>query len=147
MSKERPDHHDAELALQCYDLRREPVMRQSRDALNGTFFPKTWEELVAITKPEHPMNAAWRQVTSYWEMVYGFVKHGVVHPEVFLESNGEGLLVFVKVEPFLARYREEVSALAFVNAEHVARSTDRGRRVLELFRKRLAGKIAPLAKS
>ena len=38
MSKEQPDHHDAAVVLQIYDLRREAVMRESRDAINREFW-------------------------------------------------------------------------------------------------------------
>jgi hypothetical protein len=58
-----------------------------------------------------------------------------------MENVGEGLIFFVKVEPYLARYRQEVSQLAFQNAEWVATNTDRGRKLVELFRKRFG--IAP----
>jgi len=142
MSKDRPDAADANLVIQMYELRREAVMRQSRDAVIGKFLPKSFEELVAITKPDHPMNAAWRQVSTYWEMTYGMVKHGIVHAEYFMESNAEGLLVFVKVEPHLERYRKEISPLAFLNAEFVASNTDRGRKVMEIFRKRFQAQLA-----
>jgi hypothetical protein len=142
MSKERPDHADAQLVIQLYDLRREPVMRNSRDTLNTKFMPRTFEEILAITKGDHPMNAAWRQITSYWEMVYGMPKHGIVHPEYFMENTGEGLLTFVKVEPHLARYRQEISQLAFLNTEWVATNTDRGRRLMDLFRKRYQTQLA-----
>jgi hypothetical protein len=143
MSKERPDHHDAQLAFQLYDFRRETAMRKARE-LMISFQPKSWEELFAVTKWDHALNQAWRQVGSYWEMVYATVKHGIVHPEYFMETVGEGLILYVKVEPYLARYRQEISPLAFVNAEWVATNTDRGRKVVELFRKRFG--IAPPAK-
>jgi len=135
MSKERPDAADAEIVMKLYDLRREPVMRKSREALFA-FQPRTFEELLAVTKPDHPLNTAWRQVSSYWEMVYGMAKHGIVHPEYFMENEGEGLILYVKLEPHLARYRQEVSQLAFLNSEWVATQTDRGRKIVELFRKR-----------
>jgi len=143
MSKDRPDHHDAQLAFQLYDMRRETVMRRSRD-LMFAFNPKSWEELVAVTKWDHALNQAWRQVGSYWEMVYATVKHGIVHPEYFMENVGEGLTLFVKIEPYLARYRAEISQLAFQNCEWVANNTDRGRKLVELFRKRFG--IAPPVK-
>ena len=142
MSKERPDHADAQLVIQLYDLRREAVMRQSRDTLNGKFMPRTFEDILAITKPDHPMNAAWRQVTTYWEMTYGMAKHGIVHPEYFMETQGEGLLTFVKIAPHLERYRKEISQLAFVNAEWVATQTERGRKLMELFGKRYQAQLA-----
>ena len=60
MSKTTPDWHDADLVVRLYDLRREAVMRKSRDAMNARFMPKTWEEFLAVTKPEHALNVAWR---------------------------------------------------------------------------------------
>ena len=100
MPKGTPDHHDAELALRVYDMRREAVMRESRAAINQKFWPKTFDDMVALTKADHPLNAAYRQVGSFWEMVYGFARHGIVHPDFWLESNGEGMYVFAKVAPF-----------------------------------------------
>jgi len=86
MSKEKPDYNDADLALRVYEMRREPVMRESRNAINGKFWPKSYEDVLAVTKLEHPLNAAWRQTVTFWEMVYGLVKHGIVNPDFFLES-------------------------------------------------------------
>ena len=131
MSKEHADHHDAQLALQVYDLRREPVMRESRAKL-GQFWPRTFEDVLAVTKHDHPMNAAWRQCGTYWEMVYGMVKHGLVHPDYFLETNGEGFFLLAKVHPFLEQYRKEMNApAAFGNVEWAATQTATGRRMFE----------------
>src|SRR5438132_7615501 len=105
MSKQHPDHHDAELALRVYELRREAVMRQSRDTLGQKFWPRSWEDVEAITRRDHPLNSAFRQVATYWEMVYGMVRHDIVHADYFLETNGEGMFLFAKMAPFLDRYR------------------------------------------
>lgn len=137
MSKELPDHHDAELVIKLYDLRRESVMRESRNAIN-TWVPKSWDELLEVTKPTHPMNAAWRQVSTYWEMVYSMGRHGIVHPEYFVENNAEGLLLFAKVAPHLERFRKDISPTAFKNAEWAATETAVGRQRSELFKKRIA---------
>jgi hypothetical protein len=137
MQKDYPDHHDAELVLRLYELRREPVMRESRNALNSKFIPKTFEEFAAVTKSDHPLNAAYRQVGTYWEMAYGLIKHGVLHAELAMESNGEGMLHFAKGQPWLARIRTEISPRAFVNAEWVATETDAGKRVFATFEERM----------
>jgi hypothetical protein len=137
MPKEVPDHHDAELVLRTYDLRREAIMRESRDAINGKFWPRTYDDLKAIAKPEHPLNAPFRQVATYWEMVYGMVRHGIVHAKYFVESNGEGLLLFAKVAPYLADYRRDYAATAFRNAEWVAAETQAGRAFLQRFTARV----------
>jgi hypothetical protein len=137
-----PDHHDAELALRVYELRREPVMRESRSAINAKFWPKAFEDVQAIAKADHPLNAAYRQVGSFWEMVYGFAKHGIVSPDFWLESNGEGLLLFAKVAPHLERVRAEISPIAFRNAEWISRESAEGRRLLQLFTERVQKTMA-----
>ena len=142
MAKERPDHHDAELALRVYDMRREAVMRESRSAINQKFWPKTYDDVVALTKGDNPLNAAYRQVASFWEMVYGFARHGIVHPDFWLESNGEGLFVFAKVAPYLDRIRAEISPVAFRHAEWISRESAEGRRLFAMFSDRVTKALA-----
>ncbi len=139
--KDDPDHHDAELVLKLYELRRDPVMRQAREDI-ADFLPATYEELLAVSKADNPLNAAYRQVGSYWEMVYAMAKHGVIHGEFMLESCGEGLYLFAKVRPYLERLRSEVNPLAFQNAEWVATNTKRGQALAERFAKRAAAALA-----
>lgn len=136
MSKEKPDHHDAELVIKLYDLRRESVMRQARAAINS-WFPRNWDEFVAVTQPTHPMNASWRQVSSYWEMVYSMARHGIVHADYFVENNAEGLLLFAKVAPHLERFRKEFSPTAFTNAEWITRESAAGKQRFAMFQKRI----------
>jgi hypothetical protein len=114
--KQTPDHHDAELVLKLYELRRESVMRESRKAMMQ-FNPRDYDEFVAITQPTHDLNPAFRQVSSYFEMAYGFARHGVCHPDFLAENTGEGMLLFAKVQPHLERFRRENAPTAFQNAE------------------------------
>lgn len=137
LKKDYPDHHDADLVLKLYELRREEVMRESRNQLNAKFWPTTLEEALAITKSDHPLNAAFRQCASYWEMVYSMARHGVVHGDFMMESNGEGLLLFARFEPYLAEYRAQVSPIGFRNAEWVATETETGRATMARFRARV----------
>jgi hypothetical protein len=137
MSNRKPNHADAELVLRLYDLRREPVMRESRKAMLR-FLPKTFEEVQAVTSFEHPDNAAWRQVSSYFEYAFGFARHGIVPADFLAEYNGEGFLLYAKIEPFLAQYRAATSATAFGNAEWVVKHSSFARKRVELFRARLA---------
>jgi hypothetical protein len=137
MSREKPDHHDAELVFRAYDLRRESVMRESRNAINQKFWPKTYADVQAVLKGDHPLNAAYRQTTTYWEMVYGLVKHGIVNADYFLETNGEGLFLFARVAPFLEDIRRDASPAAFQNAEWVSKETEIGRRYFAMFSARV----------
>ncbi|MBM3978360.1 MAG: hypothetical protein FJ299_15405 [Planctomycetes bacterium] len=142
MSHQAPDHRDAELVLRLYELRREAVTRESRRKVSFEFLPRAYEDLLSIAQPAHPNNAAWRQMSSYWEMVYGLARHRIVHPEFLVENNGEGLLLYAKVRPYVARYRQDFSPFAFQNAEWAAEQTERGRALIVLFEKRIAAQLA-----
>ena len=140
--KEYPDHHDAELVLKIYDLRREATMRESRRAIITGFLPRTWEDVQAVMKPDHPLNAALRQVGSYWEMVYGMARHGIVHAEFLLDSNGEGLILLARMKPYLEQYRATGSPRAYVNAEWIATNTELGKAMFATFEARTAKALA-----
>ncbi len=138
---DRPVHADAELVLRLYDLRREAVMRESRNTI-ATWLPRSYEDVRAIVQPAHPANAAWRQVSSYFEMAFGFARHGIVPADFLAENTGEGLFLFAKLEPHLAAFRKEFSPLAFRNAEWLARKSPEARERMKLFRKRVAAMLA-----
>ncbi|MCC6774790.1 MAG: hypothetical protein IT360_26690 [Gemmatimonadaceae bacterium] len=140
--KDFPDHHDADLVLKLYEMRREPVMRASRNELNAGFWPTSPDEMAAIAKNDHPLNAAYRQCASYWEMAYAMARHGVMHADFMLESTGEGLLLYARVEPWLAEIRAQGNPLAFRNAEWVANETEMGRLIMERFRARIRARQA-----
>lgn len=142
MSTETPDYRDADLVLRLYEMRREPVMRASRDAMNAKFLPRTYEDFAAVTKGDHPMNAAFRQVSTYWEMAYGMAHHGIAHAEYLVENNAEGMLLFAKIAPHLERFRREMSPTAFQHAEWVSKNTSVGRQRFELFTKRVQTMLA-----
>jgi hypothetical protein len=136
MAKEVPDHHDAELVLRLYELRREAVMRESRNKIMQ-WLPRTWEEFLEVAQPGHPSNAAFRQTASYWEMAYGMARHHIVNADYLIENTTEGLFLYAKALPFLERYRREVSPLAFRNAEWITTSCETGRQRLELIQARV----------
>jgi hypothetical protein len=140
--KSAPDHHDAELVLRLYALRREPLLRESRGYMVGDFHPDSLDAAVAIARSEHPGNPAYRQVTTYWEMAYGMARHGIVNPDYLVESNGEGLLIFAKFHPWLADFRAAVSPRAFRHAEWIAEHCEEGRTLFGVFRQRVEARLA-----
>ena len=102
------------------------------------------EEVLAITKPDHPMNAAFRQVSSYWEMTYGMAKHGIIHADFLIESAGEGLFLYAKIHPHLERFRKENSSpTAFQNAEWISTQSAEGRRRFEM----ISGRVRKMAEA
>ena len=142
MEKERPDHHDADLTIKFYELRREPVMREARAAINSQFWPKSFDEVAAVAKTDHPLNSAFRQTSTYWEMVYGTARHGITHPDYLIESNGEGLYLFARMRPFLEEYRKTHNPRAFQNAEWIATHCEGGKSVFDFFAARVAKVMA-----
>jgi hypothetical protein len=109
------------------------------------FMPRSYEELLAVTQPAHPSNAAWRQVSSYWEMAWSFARHGVCNPDFLIENTTEGLFLFAKVQPHLERFRKEVSPTAFRNAEWIATQCESGRERFAMVKLRI-GKMLETAK-
>jgi hypothetical protein len=140
MSSANPDHHDAELILRLYELRREPVMRASRDTIAFGFWPKAFDDVAAILDLSHPDNAAWRQVGSYWEMVFGFGSRGLIDPELLVENSGEGILLYMKVRAFLGEMRATNPA-AFRAVEWAATQTEAGRTKVASFEARFGDKL------
>jgi hypothetical protein len=99
---------DAELILRLYELRREDALRTARRFMVFDFQPKTVEELRVVSrdvKSEH--NPAWRQVLSYWEMAASLVLRGALDAELFLDSNGEGILIYAKFHHFHAETEKQ----------------------------------------
>jgi hypothetical protein len=135
-TKDFPDHYDATIIMQLYDIRREGVMREARATIASRFRPASADEAVAVLKQDHPLNGALRQVVSYWEMVYGMMKWGILHPAYALESNGEGMVLFAKLEPYLTEVRAAKTGVQLVNAEWVATQTEAGQRLMERLRPR-----------
>jgi hypothetical protein len=97
---------DAEIVLRLYELRTEAVMREARAWMTGEFWPSTAEEFFAVPgNPNHPHNAHFRQVITYWEMAAAMVLHGAVSAELFVDCNAEGFFLLAKFAPILEEIR------------------------------------------
>ncbi len=117
--RDAPNFDDANFALRLYDLRREPEMRKARDFVGRTLVGATWETIQAVRQHDHPENAHFRQVTSYWEIVASFVNRGIFHPDVYLDTCGEGLFTYWALKPHVARIRADGSPRFLVQTERV----------------------------
>lgn len=94
----------AELLMNLYDLRREKVMREARNWIQ-TFFPESADEL-AKTMMDPEVGGYLRMVISYWDMASSFVNHGAIDREMFYDVNGEFVVVYCKIRPFISEIRE-----------------------------------------
>ena len=93
----------AQLNLQLFDLRREPVLREARSWFLWEFNPETFTELAAIVGGEK--NAAFRMVIGYWDMAASLVSAGAIDGDAFRAAHGEIFATFSKIQPPLAELR------------------------------------------
>ncbi len=132
-------HHDAELILKLYDLRRETVMRQARDFF-GKFSPSSFEELMAVVGNfDSKENAYFRQVLGYWEMAASLIVHGTINAALAQDTLFEMNFVYAKMHPFLKQLRETMNSPEFMqNMEKVIEGTPEGRERLARMQQRMA---------
>lgn len=105
----------ADLIMKLYDLRREDKMREAR-AWFVAFFPEnTGEIMQAMINAE--TSAAYRMVTTYWDMAAAFINHGAIDEEMFTDITGEHIVVFSKIEPFLEELRGTMGVNYLKNLE------------------------------
>ncbi len=135
-------HHDAELVLKLYDLRRETEMRKARNYMGIEFWPSSYEDLQkSVWQAGSDANRYFRQVISFWEMAAALVVHGSINQDLFLESaiSGEMFMVYAKLKPFVRQIRETMQTPEFLaNSEKLITGSEAGRKKLEVFEKRLA---------
>ena len=105
-------YESADLLMKLYDLRREPAMREARAWFAADFNPTSIEEVQQALRG--PMSPQFRMVTSYWDMASSFVLHGAIDEAMFTDSNGEHLVVFAKIEPYLDAYRSKTGNPAYL---------------------------------
>ncbi|MGA8941062.1 MAG: hypothetical protein WB439_18000 [Acidobacteriaceae bacterium] len=93
----------AQLNLELYELRREPVLREARAWFLLEFNPESFAELRALAGG--PRNTAFRMVLGYWEMAASLVTTGAIDADAFRIAHNEIFATFSKIHPFLAELR------------------------------------------
>ena len=135
-------HHDAELVLKLYDLRRESEMRKARNWIGLEFWPNSFEDFQKVVmQMGSDGNRYFRQVVSFWEMAASLVTHGSINQELFLESavSGEMFFIYAKFKPLIADIREKMGSPEFLaQVEKLVTGTEIGRKKLPEFEKRIA---------
>lgn len=96
-------YESATLLIRLYELRRDATMREARNWFARSFNPDNLDDVMQALGG--PNSAHFRMVTSYWDMAAAFVLHGAIDEQMFNDANGEHLVVFSKIEPFIADYR------------------------------------------
>lgn len=119
--KEHPDHHDAELLLRLYDLRREEKLRQARAWFRNEFHAESPEEVMKKYPPGSQEDAFFRMVVTYWEMAGSIVNSGLIKQDFFFQNTGEFFAVWEKIKNLVPAVRERFkNPLLWKNLEQMA---------------------------
>ena len=133
-----PTIDDANLVLRLYELRREEKLRAAREWYRTKCVPLSLEDIKIIYNTPGEENTNFRMVTTYWDMACSFVANGVLHPELFIQSGSESLMIWSRVEEFVPQVRKELGMPWFLTSiEKVIAMTPSSQERLVLFRSRL----------
>jgi hypothetical protein len=106
---------DAQVLIQLYDLRREPVMRAARKFMVSEFWPQNYDEMKTLMfEFGSERNAFARQCLTYWDMAAAMVLQGAVDENLFFSTNNEPYFLFAKFGQFLPQLRKEFIAADFL---------------------------------
>ena len=148
-----PDHHDAELLLRLYDLRREEKLRRARAWFVSKFAAQDLEEDQRKYPPDSEESVFVRMTLSYWDMAASVVNHGLIQEQFFFENNGELSIVWDKIRHLIPAFRDMYkNPHAFENLEKLALKyekwiNERSPGHLEARRKMLSASASPASGS
>jgi len=133
---------DALVILKLYELRSEALMRAARAWFFTEFSPQSGREIVALLQSGEKQSAYYRMVASHWEVAAALVNTGGIDEAMFLAANTEHLVVFAKLQPFIAEIRETIGEPDYLaNLEQLVMRAPNVEKKLEN-RRRLIGRWA-----
>jgi hypothetical protein len=103
--------------LKLYELRGEQAMRKARDWFATGFYPESPQDILNILVSEH--SADFRMVVSYWDMAAAFVVFEAINDEMFNAINTEHVVVYAKLQPFLAELRAMPGVPPYLYLKHL----------------------------
>ena len=129
---------DALVIVKLYELRSEALMREARAWFFSEFAPRSGKDIVALLLRGEKQSAFYRMVSSHWEVAASLVNNGGIDEELFLGANTEHVVVFAKLQPFVAEIRETIGEPDYLaNLERLVMKIPNVQRKLENRRKML----------
>jgi hypothetical protein len=104
---DKPTHEQAQLQLQVYDLRREARLRQARDWFQQNYQADTFEEAMRYMAPGSENGAFVGMVIGYWEQTCALLNYGLLHEDLFFETNGEFFGIWEQLKTTVPQFREQ----------------------------------------
>ena len=111
------EHESMMGILKLYELRSEETMRRAREWFTTGFYPESAQDILSVLVGEH--SAQFRMVASYWDMAAAFVILGAIDDEMFNAINTEHVVVYAKLEPFLAEIRAMPGVPPYLYLKHL----------------------------
>jgi hypothetical protein len=102
----KPTHEQAQLHLQVYDLRREARLREARDWFQKSYRAETLEEAMKIAAPGTEHGNFLGMVINYWEQACTLLNYGLLHEDLFFETNGEFFGVWEQLKVVVPQFRQ-----------------------------------------
>lgn len=102
----KPTHEQARLQLQIFEERREPRMRQARDWYFKNYHPETLEDTMRVAAPGSEGQQFAMMVLTYWEQACAMLNYGLLHEDLFFETNGEFFGVWESAKAIVPKFRE-----------------------------------------
>ena len=82
-------------------------------------------------------------VTSYWDMAASLVLNGAIDEQMFTDANGEHLVVFAKLEPFIGEFRTKLGNPTYLaSLERLVMKTPNAKERLAAIRERFRAMAA-----
>jgi hypothetical protein len=102
----KPTYEQAQLQLEVYDQRREARLRQARDWFVKNYFVETLQDVMRVAPMGTDQGAFAMMVLTYWEQACALLNYGLLHEDLFFETNGEFFGVWERVKPIIPQFRE-----------------------------------------
>jgi hypothetical protein len=135
----KPTHEQAQLHLQIYEQRRDPRLRQARDWFFSNYFPDTLDDAMRLAAPGTEAGTSFMMVLSYWEQACALLNYGLLHEDLFFETNGEFFGVWDRMKPTIQQGQERFANKLFL--AHMEKAANRYEPWIE---KRSPGHIAAM---
>ena len=119
----KPTYEQAQLHLQIFEMRREARLRQARDWFFQNYHVEKVEDAMRIAPPGSEGGTNMMMVTSYWEQACAFLDYGLLHEDLFFETNGEFFGVWESVKTIVPQLREMFKSPFFLS--HLERAAQR----------------------
>ena len=142
--REHPDHHDAELLLRLYDLRREEKLRRAREWFALEFQAKSTDDYLSKYPPGSEGDAFFRMVVTYWEMVASIVNSGLIKQDFFFQNTAEFFGVWERIKHLVPAARQAFKNphmwenLELMSAHYEEWMAKRAPEALDVYRQRIA---------